>query len=118
MQRLRRAFDISQCSHCGPAWHVLAVTTDPLVIAAIPKHIGTQAACAARTVLVLSEPEPRHGAPMRGASYAPRLRSGTPSAAQPAPLPWGPKRGLDASGIASDSLSLRWRQTPCCQGLR
>jgi hypothetical protein len=46
MQRLRRVFeiDLSQCSRCGAAMRVLAVITDPRVIAAILEHIDTRAA--------------------------------------------------------------------------
>ena len=46
MQRLRRVFDsdISQCPRCGAALRMLAVITDPRVIAAILAHIDTRAA--------------------------------------------------------------------------
>jgi len=46
MQRLRRVFDIdiSQCPRCGAALRVLAVITEPRVIAAILEHIDTRAA--------------------------------------------------------------------------
>jgi hypothetical protein len=46
MQRLRRVFDIdlSHCPRCGAGLRVVAVITDPRVIAAILLHIDTQAA--------------------------------------------------------------------------
>ncbi|MDH3671344.1 MAG: transposase [Gammaproteobacteria bacterium] len=45
-QRLRRVFDIdiSRCPRCGAALRVLAVITDPRVIAAILAHLETRAA--------------------------------------------------------------------------
>jgi hypothetical protein len=45
MQRLRRVFDIdiSRCSRCGAALRVLAVITDPRVVAAILAHLETRA---------------------------------------------------------------------------
>jgi len=51
MQRLRRVFDIdiSQCPRCGAALRVLAVITEPRVIAAILEHIDTRAARAPPT---------------------------------------------------------------------
>ena len=46
MQCLRFAFDIDlcQCPRCGAALRVLAVITDPRVIAAMLEHIDTRAA--------------------------------------------------------------------------
>ena len=46
MQRLRYVFDIDlhQCPRCGAALHVLAVITDPRVIATMLEHIDTRAA--------------------------------------------------------------------------
>ena len=46
MQRLRRVFDInlSLCPRCGGALRVLAVITNPRVIAYILAHIDTRAA--------------------------------------------------------------------------
>jgi len=45
-RRLRRVFDIdiSRCARCSAAVRVLAVITDPRVIAAILAHIETRAA--------------------------------------------------------------------------
>ena len=45
-QRLRRVFDIdiSGCPRCGAALRVLAVITDPRVVAAILAHLETRAA--------------------------------------------------------------------------
>jgi len=49
MQRLRRVFNIelSRCPRCGAALRVLAVITDPRVIAAILTHLETRAVRAA-----------------------------------------------------------------------
>jgi hypothetical protein len=46
MQRLRRVLDIDigQCRRCGQALRVLAVITDPSVLAAILEHLDTRAA--------------------------------------------------------------------------
>jgi hypothetical protein len=46
MQRLRRVFDIdiSQCPRCGARLRVLAVITEPSVVAAIVNHIDTREA--------------------------------------------------------------------------
>jgi len=45
-QRLRRVFDIDirRCSRCGAPLRVLAVITDPRVIAAILAHLETRTA--------------------------------------------------------------------------
>jgi hypothetical protein len=45
-QRLRRVFDIdvSRCVRCGAQLRVLAVITDPRVIAAILAHLENRAA--------------------------------------------------------------------------
>jgi hypothetical protein len=45
-QRLRRVFDfdVSRCARCGAALRVLAVITDPRVVAAILAHLETRAA--------------------------------------------------------------------------
>jgi hypothetical protein len=45
-QRLQRVFeiDVSRCSRCGAAVRVLAVITDPRVVAAILAHLGARAA--------------------------------------------------------------------------
>jgi hypothetical protein len=45
-QRLRRVFDsdISRCTRCGAALRVLAVITDPRVIAAILTHLEARTA--------------------------------------------------------------------------
>jgi hypothetical protein len=49
VQRLRYVFDIdlNRCPRCGAAMRVLAVITEPRVIAAILEHIDTHAARAA-----------------------------------------------------------------------
>jgi hypothetical protein len=46
MQRLRRVFDVdvSRCPRCAGAVRILAVLTDPRVIAAILAHVDTRAA--------------------------------------------------------------------------
>ena len=46
MQRLRRVYDIdiSVCPHCGGALKVLAVITEPAVIAAILAHVAKRQA--------------------------------------------------------------------------
>ena len=46
MQRLRRVYDIdiSVCPHCGGALKVLAVITEPVVIAAILAHVAKREA--------------------------------------------------------------------------
>ena len=46
MQRLRYVFDIDlrQCPRCGAALRVLALITDPRMIATMLEHIDTRAA--------------------------------------------------------------------------